>query len=141
MNSIRIILSLVVNLDWSLHQLVVSNAFLYGDVIDQVVFMEQPTGILLSERLPIVCLLHRVIYGLKQSPHAWFVKFSGLLTAYGFNPYKSDPIVMVKTTSLGYVLLAIYVDDIILTCSDETGISATKSYLQTYFTIRDLKTP
>ena len=140
MNSISIILSLVVNLDWSLHQLDVSNAFLYGDVIDQV-FMEQPTCILLSERLPIVCLLHRVIYGLKQSPHAWFVKFNGLLTTYGFNPYKCDPIVMVKTTSLGYVLLVIYVDDIILTCSDETRISATKSYLQSYFAIRDLKTP
>ena len=43
MNSIRILLSLVVNLNWYLHQLDVSNAFLYGDLIEQV-FMEQPPG-------------------------------------------------------------------------------------------------
>ena len=41
MNSIHVLLSLVVNLNWSLHQLDVSNAFLYGDLTKQV-FMEQP---------------------------------------------------------------------------------------------------
>ena len=41
MNSIRVLLSLVINLDWSLHQLDVFNAFLYGDLTKQV-FMEQP---------------------------------------------------------------------------------------------------
>ena len=43
MNSISILLSLVVNLNWSLHQLDVSNAFFYGDLTEQV-FMEQPPG-------------------------------------------------------------------------------------------------
>ena len=64
-----------------------------------------------------------------------------MLTTYGFNPCKSDPIVMHKTTSPGYVILAIYVDDILLTGNDEAAISATKAYLQTHFAIRDLKTP
>ena len=38
---------------------------------------------------------------------------------YGFNPCKSDPTVMRKTTSAGYVVLAIYVDDILLTGNDD----------------------
>ena len=48
---------------------------------------------------------------------------------------------MRKTTSIGYVILAIYVDDILLTGNDEGAISATKAYLQTHFAMRDLKTP
>ena len=48
---------------------------------------------------------------------------------------------MRKKTSTGYVVLAIYVDDILLTGNDEAAISATKAYLQTHFAIRDLKTP
>ena len=50
-NSIRVLLSLVVNLNWSLHQLDVFNAFLYGYLTEQV-FMEQPPGMLLRGRLP-----------------------------------------------------------------------------------------
>ena len=48
---------------------------------------------------------------------------------------------MRKTTSAGYVVLAIYVDDILLTGNDEAAISATKAYLQKHFAIHDLKTP
>ena len=48
---------------------------------------------------------------------------------------------MRKTTSSGYVVLAIYVDDILLTSNDEAAISTTKTYLQMHFAIRDLKTP
>ena len=68
-------------------------------------------------------------------------KFSGLLTAYGFNPCKFDLTVMCKTISAGYMVLAIYVDDILLTGNDEAAISAIKAYLQTHFAIRNLKTP
>ena len=46
---------------------------------------------------------------------------------------------MRKTTSVGYVVLEIYVDDILLTGKDEAGIYATKAYLQMHFAIRDLK--
>ena len=46
---------------------------------------------------------------------------------------------MRKTTSTGYVILEIYVDDILLTGTDETTIFTTKAYLQMLFAIRDLK--
>ena len=58
-----------------------------------------------------------------------------------FNPCKSDPIAMCKTTSASYVVLTIDVDDILLTGNDEASISTTKAYLQTHFVIHDLKTP
>ena len=140
MNSIHVLLSLVVKLNWSLHQLNLYNAFLYGDLTEQV-FMEQPPGYVAQGETSQVCLLRRAIYGLKQSPRAWFVKFTGLHTVCGFNPCKFEPTVMRKTKSASYVVLAIYVDDILLIGNDEAAISATKAYLQTHFVICDLKTP
>ena len=40
-----------------------------------------------------MCLLKRDIYDLEKSSHAWFAKFSGLLTAFGYktcNAYEED---------------------------------------------------
>jgi hypothetical protein len=42
-SSIRILISLVANLDWPLFQLEVKNAFLHGDLQEHV-YMEQPPG-------------------------------------------------------------------------------------------------
>ena len=61
----------------------------------------------------------------EKSPHNWFVNFFGLLTIYGFNPFESDLIVMRKTTSLGFIILVIYVNNILFTSNDEVGIDKT----------------
>ena len=70
MNSIRILFSIVVNLSWSLFQIDVKNAFLYGDLQDEV-YMKQPRGYIAQGKSK-VCHLNKVICGLKQSPRAWF---------------------------------------------------------------------
>ena len=67
MCSVRIIVSMAVNLDWPLHQLDISNAFLYGDLAEEV-YMEQPPGYVGIGDHFKVCRLRRAIYGLKQSP-------------------------------------------------------------------------
>jgi len=62
---------LVTNLDWSLHQLDIKNAFLNGE-LEEEVFMEVPPGIDTKESFNKVCKLKKSLYGLKQSPRAWF---------------------------------------------------------------------
>src|SRR2546430_15795644 len=62
MSSIRILLSIVINKNWSLRQLDVKNAFLYGD-LTEAVFMEQPPGYVVQGE-KMVCHLKKVIYGL-----------------------------------------------------------------------------
>ena len=56
LNSVRVLLSLAVNQAWSLHQLDVSNAFLYGDLEEQV-FMKQPLGYVAQGVSSKVCFL------------------------------------------------------------------------------------
>ena len=75
LSSIRVLFSIALDQSWPLHQLDVSNAFLYGD-LDEQVFMEQPPGYVAQGESSEVCLLKKAIYGLKQSPRAWFHKFS-----------------------------------------------------------------
>ena len=88
-----------------------------------------------------MCLLKKAIYGLKQSPRAWFHKFSQLLFSYGFVSTVSDPTVMQKRTPHGCVILAVYVDDIIITGSDDVEVIVTKAYLAQHFVTRDLSPP
>jgi len=66
MNSIMILFSVVINLSWSLFQLDVKNAFLYGD-LQLEVWMEQPPGYIAQGSIKSVI---KAIYGIKQSPRA-----------------------------------------------------------------------
>jgi len=74
MNSIRIMFSIVVNLSWSLFQLDVKNAFLYGELQEEV-YMEQPPSYVAQGETK-VCRLKKTIYELKQNPRAWFEKLA-----------------------------------------------------------------
>ena len=80
LNSICIIISLAANLDWTLHQLDVKNAFLHGD-LNETVYMAQPPRF--ESKGEDVCHLKKSIYGLKQSPRAWFDKFNKAIVSHG----------------------------------------------------------
>jgi hypothetical protein len=67
-SSIRMILSFAVNHSWPLSQLDIHNAFLYGDLTEEVYMREPPCYVTKGER---VCRLRKAIYGLKQSPRVF----------------------------------------------------------------------
>ncbi|KAL9274891.1 Retrovirus-related Pol polyprotein from transposon RE1-like protein [Drosera capensis] len=76
--SVRISIDLVAMRRWPLHQLDVKNAFLNG-ILEVEVYMTQPPGFIVQEETSTVCCLKRSLYGLKQSPQAWFGRLSQAL--------------------------------------------------------------
>ncbi|XP_077221768.1 uncharacterized protein LOC143855510 [Tasmannia lanceolata] len=136
--SVRALLSLAVNHGWPLHQLDVKNAFLHGDLTEEV-YMEQPPGFVAQgETSSYVCRLRKSIYGLKQSLRAWFGRFSEAVMRFGLKQCAIDHSVFSYHSSAGCILLIVYVDDIIITWSNSHGIQRLKTFLQKEFSTKDL---
>jgi len=137
LHTIRIVLSLAVNLEWELWQMDVKNAFLHGELEDEV-YMYPPPGLEHLVQPGNVLRLKKAIYGLKQSPRAWYNKLSTTLNGRGFKKSELDHTLFTLTTPSGIICLLVYVDDIIITGSDKAGIKATKEFLKSVFEIKDL---
>ena len=69
LTSVRLFISMAATYNWSLHQLDIKNAFLHGDLQEEV-YMEQPLGFVAQREYGKVYHLCKSLYGLKQSPHA-----------------------------------------------------------------------
>jgi histone deacetylase 1/2 len=87
--TVRLILSIAVSRGWQLRQVDVQNAFLHGDIQEEV-YMYQPPGYVDKNYPNRVCLLQKSLYGLKQSPRAWYSKLSSKLQSLGFVPSQED---------------------------------------------------
>ena len=135
--TIRTVLSLSLTHHWPIRQLDVNNAFLHG-VLYEEVYMEQPPGFRNSSHPTHVCRLHKAIYGLKQAPRAWFQKFSGFHLHYGFVCSRADPRMFVFHSSIGIMILLIYVDDIIITGSSSSLLHSFICVLSQQFAMKDL---
>ena len=98
------------------------------DLKEQVYIEQSPGYVTQGENT--VCKLRKAIYGLKQSSRAWFEKFSVLISCIGFAHCHSDHSVFVRHTKSGSVILAVYVDDILLTRSDYVVLAESKEYLK-----------
>ena len=135
--SIRIFISLVATYNWDLHQLNIKNVFLHGDLQEEV-YMEQPLGFVAQRKIGKVLRLRKSWYGLKQSPHAWFGKFSQAVEKFGMKKSKTYHSVFYQNSSSCIILLVVYVDDIVITRSDSKGISSLESFLHSQLHTKDL---
>nr|CAN62019.1 hypothetical protein VITISV_019561 [Vitis vinifera] len=83
--------------------------------------------------------LRKSLYGLKQSPRAWFERFTKVVKGYGFVQCQSDHTLFVKHFPEGKLaIIIVYVDDIILTGDHEEKIDLLKKLLTKEFEIKDL---
>ena len=138
LNTIRVLLSLAANLDWPLHQMDVKNAFLNGE-LDEEVYMDLPSGFDGGYEGRKVCRLKKSLYGLKQSPRAWFDRFTKSVKKYGYSQGQTDHTLFFKHSQNGKVtILIVYVDYIILTGDDLEELVRLKGLLAQDFEMKDL---
>ncbi|GKA41232.1 uncharacterized mitochondrial protein-like protein, partial [Tanacetum coccineum] len=108
---------------------------LNGDLNEEV-FMKPPPGV--CHKLGEVFKLRKDIYGLKHTPHAWYEKFATFVTSLGFDSSHHDSTLFVTHSSVGRILLSLYVDDMIITGDDCVGIESLKLELAHRFAMKDL---
>ncbi|KAL6327135.1 hypothetical protein AAG906_014953 [Vitis piasezkii] len=137
LNTVRVLLSLAANLDWPLHQFDVKNAFLHGD-LEEDIYMDIPSGYVANTEGNIVCKLQRTLYGLKQSPRAWFGRFSTAMKKYGFQQSNSDHTLFLKHRQGKLTALIVYVDDMIITGDDSEEIARLQEQLASEFEMKNL---
>ncbi|RVW95638.1 Retrovirus-related Pol polyprotein from transposon RE1 [Vitis vinifera] len=93
---------------WPLYQLDIENAFLHGEL-------------------------------LKESPRVWFERFSSVVQEFGMLRSEADHSVFYHHNSSSQsIYLVVYVDDIVITGSDQEGIQRLKQHLFNHFQTKDL---
>ncbi|CAM8956284.1 unnamed protein product [Rhodiola kirilowii] len=115
----------------------VKTAFLNGD-LEEEIYMEQPEGCKAPGQERKVCKLVKSLYGLKQAPKQWHEKFDKVILSNGFKINECDKCVYSKNTEHGYVILCLYVDDILIVGNNEEMVKSTKSMLNSRFDMKDL---
>jgi hypothetical protein len=135
MTTVRTLLAVAASSSWAISQMDVKNAFLHGDLNEEV-YMQPPPGV--DAPPGFVCRLRRALYGLKQAPRAWFERFVSVIKTAGFTPSDHDPALFIHISPRGRTLLLLYVDDILITGDDVENISLVKQQLGEHFQMSDL---
>jgi hypothetical protein len=136
MVTVRCLLAIAASLYWPLHQLDVNNAFLNGDLLEEIYMSPRPG--LRRQGENIVCCLHKSLYGLKQTSRQWFSKFTKVVLAAGFFRSKADYSLFIKKDGTSLTILLIHVDDILITGNNIESIKGLMQFLHTRFRIKDL---
>jgi hypothetical protein len=134
--TVRVLLALVAQGGWEVHHMDVKSAFLNGDM-SEIVFVQQPPGFDVGKGDKVL-RLRKALYGLKQAPRAWNAKLDRELIALGFVRSKMDHAVYRRSNRNSFLLVGVYVDDLIISGPDVKDINVFKNEMKEKFSMSDL---
>ena len=138
MNMVRILISLAINLDWNLQQYDIKNAFLHGD-LEEEIYRHALPGYENTVGKNRVCKSKKALYGLKQSPRGWFGKFTQTMKLLGCRQCNGDHTLFFQNfLPRGVTIILVYVDDIIITGNDINEARKLESHLIQHFEVKNL---
>jgi hypothetical protein len=136
LTTVRTVIALASINHWIIHQLDVNNAFLHGELQEDV-YMLVPPGVTYSKPNQ-VCKLVKSLYGLKQANRRWYERLTNFLQQHKYTQATSDHSLFTKVTESTFTVLLVYVDDIIIAGNSMSEIQAIKDALHNTFKIKDL---
>ena len=135
--SVRSVIALAVHGNMRLHQMDVKTAFLNGELCEEV-FLRQPEGFVEKGKENLVCRLKKSIYGLKQSPRCWNIAIDDHLKKMKFTQTEGDPCLYVSRDKGETVIIAVYVDDILIVGKTDERIAEVKAAIANRFEVKDM---
>ena len=112
-------------------------AFLNGE-LDEEIYMDQPTGFVKEGHEHKVCRLLKSIYGLKQSSRQWYIRFQEVVLSNGFTMIDEDNCVYTKSSEGKWVIMSLYVNDILTVGNDKDFVREIKTWLSSSFEMKDM---
>ncbi|GJT00029.1 putative ribonuclease H-like domain-containing protein [Tanacetum coccineum] len=110
--AIRLFLAYASFMDFTVYQMDVKSAFLYG-IIEEEVYVCQPPGFEDPHFPDKVYKVEKVLYGLHQAPRAWYETLSTYLLDNGYMRGTIDKTLFIKKDKHDILLVQVYMDDII----------------------------
>ncbi|GJS63403.1 putative ribonuclease H-like domain-containing protein [Tanacetum coccineum] len=110
--AIRLFLAFASYMGFTVYQMDVKSAFLYG-TIEEEVYVHQPPGFVDPAHPNKVYKVIKALYGLHQAPRAWYETLSSFLMENGFRRGTIDKTLFIKKKKSDIMLVQVYVDDII----------------------------
>lgn len=125
MTIVHLILDLAAKKGWEVHQMDTHNAFLHGD-LEEEVYMTFPPGFTHTDPSKVL-RLRKSIYGLCQASRGWFSKLQTALLKYEFVQTYSDYSLFVYSKNGIELLVLVYVDDLVICGNDAPMIASFKA--------------
>ena len=135
MNSWKLILVLCIIHGLYICHYDVVTAFLNG-ILDEPLYMQYPTG---YEVAGYVLRLLKALYGLKQSSRVWYTRLREHLKVIGLVVSPYDPSVFINKGSTVNIIVAAYVNDLLVCGSSMDLVDYVLKHLQSKFEMTDLE--
>ncbi|RDX76726.1 hypothetical protein CR513_43251, partial [Mucuna pruriens] len=122
LDTIKLLLAIAAQKGWKVYQL---------DV-------EQPEGFAVKGQEDDVYLLKKALYGLKQAPRAWYKNIDEYLMKLGFKRILNEAILYIKGDGTNFVVVSLYVDDLLVTESNEELVRKFKENMKQIFYMKQI---
>lgn len=136
--TVRLLIALAAQRSWQVHHMDVKSAFLNGDLMEEV-YVQQPPGFVVQGGSEKVLKLRKTLFGLRQAPRAWNARLDKELMKLGFVRNPLEPAVYRRPDKDGYLLVGVYVDNLIITGPSKVTIDAFKREMMKSFSMSGLR--
>lgn len=136
--SIRTLIAIAAVYNLEIQQMDVKTTFLNGELVEEI-YMDQPEGFISKCQETKLCKLIKSLYGFKQAPKQWHKKFDHTMISHGYKINGCDKCVYVKLFKDAFVIVCLYVDDMLIMVSNKDVINSTKKMLNSFFDMNDMR--